>query len=61
MKIEFKNGSSIESIGVELENKRGRRAFLKIYEDINIHWYQRLWLEIYCIWYGFLQKVGLRR
>ena len=48
MKIEFKNGSVIETIdstGVKGVT-RGKRSKLIFYQDMNLKWYQRLYLKI---------------
>jgi flavin-binding protein dodecin len=67
MKIEFENGSSIESIDMATDNTRSKRAeeyiknirYFRKYPasgyvrgaNIKLHWYQRLILNIMDLWY----------
>lgn len=55
MKIEMKNGSSIETIDLDVENIRSRRAEAQlqyynkyideIIKSLNLRWYQKLYLK----------------
>jgi len=60
MKFEFKNGSAVESIentGVG-NNIRGKRADYIIYQDFNLKWHQKVYLEIYAKIIGLLARFG---
>ena len=62
MKIEFKNGSSIQSIDVKMSGQRSKRANLMYYNfNVPVYWYEKLWNKIYCAWDDLLMKLGVRR
>jgi len=64
MKIEFKNGSVIETLE-STENKRSKHKRIYpidyIYESYNLHWWQKLYIEFICYFDVVLGKLGVRR
>ncbi len=60
MKIEFKNGSFLESVDMtSLEsNVRGRRANYMFYQDVNLKWHQKVYLKIYARTIRLFTRLG---
>ena len=61
MKIEFQNGSKIESIETTVPIRgRGYKHFYYI-DETPLKWWQKIYLKIYYHWVSLMFKCGLGR
>jgi len=59
MKIEFKNGSKIESL-YSTNTIRGKMKYFYI-ESFYLKWWQKIYLKVYYHWIGLMFKCGWKR
>ena len=61
MKIEFKNGSKIESFYTN-NSKRGKRGnYYYCIDGFNLKWWQKIYLKIYYYWIHWMFKYNWYR